>query len=263
MRPAWLLLASLAASSLASAADGSAAKLREYLLAVTHDLPPPAEQALPRIDEVPRRLLAVRGYLRAGEQLTARWSWSGEEIRAYEASQEYRDLLAEIVAVRSRFEAQNPGYSLYANTATRSLDVQLQRWNSNRSVGVIAGRLQDAAASELAHDAYPPHPDAKATVRFAGFLRAWRPVPAAAPLAAPGLSLHGRSRAIDFQVTHGERIIAPTEVAKVRSVWEQQGWSDKLAAVMRDTHFVGPLRSPDEPWHYEYAPRTHELDARE
>ena len=230
----------------------ASASLQEYLLAVTHDLPPPARQALQRIDEAPRRLLAVRGYLRAGQQLTSRWSWSSEEIRLYEASQEYRDLLAEIVAVRSRFEAQNPGYSLYANTAARSLDVQLQRWNSNRSVGVIAGRLQDAAASELTGDAYPAHPDVKATVRFGEFLRAWRPVPAAAPLAVPGLSLHGRSRAIDFQIARGERIVAPTEVAKVRSVWEQQGWSGKLAAVMRDTHFIGPLRSPNEPWHYEY-----------
>jgi hypothetical protein len=263
MRPAWLLLASLAAASLASAADDSAGKLREYLLAVTHDLPLPAKQALPGIEDDPRRLLAVRGYLRAGQELTSRWSWSSEEIRAYQVSQEYRDLLADIVAVRSRFEAQNPGYTLYANTAARSVDVQLQRWNSNRSVGVIAGRLHDAAVSELAGDAYPAHPDAKATARFAGFLRAWRPVPAAAPLAAPGLSLHGRSRAIDFQITQGERIIAPTEVARVHSVWEQQGWSAKLAAVMRDTRFVGPLRSPNEPWHYEYAPRARALDARE
>ena len=52
------------------------------------------------------------------------------------------------------------------------------------------------------------------------------------------------------------RIIAPTEVAKVRSVWEGQGWAGKLAAAMRDTRFVGPLQSPNEPWHYEYAPRS-------
>ena len=188
--------------------------------------------------------------------MLSRWSWSADEIHAYESSQEYRDLLAEIAAVRARFEAANPGYSLYANTTARSLDLQLQRWNSNASVGVIAERLQEAAVRELSAKSYPAHPDARATLRFASFLREWRPVPGAAPLAAPGLSLHGRSRAIDFQIMQNGRIIAPTEVAKVRSVWERQGWAGKLAAAMRDTRFVGPLQSPNEPWHYEYAPNA-------
>ena len=242
---------------------GSAlASVDEYLLAVAHDLPPVAKAALQRVDDKPRQLLAVRGYLRAGQHLSSRWSWSADEIRAYEASQEYRNLLAEIARVRARFETQNPGYSLYANTSARSLDVQLQRWNSNKSVGIIADRLHEDVVRELAARVYPEHPDAKATLRFAEFLRAWRPAPAA-PLASPGLSLHGRSRAIDFQIVQNERIIAPTEVAKVRSVWERQGWAGKLAAVMNGTGFVGPLQSPNEPWHYEYAPRAHALGSRE
>jgi len=251
LRPlrAFLLIAALATPALSFAA------VDEYLLAVTHDLPAGAKDALQRIDGKPRQLLAVRGYLRAGEQLQLRWSWSADEIRTYEASQEYADLLAEIALVRARFEAANPGYSLYANTSARSLDLQLQRWNSNKSVGVIAKRLQKAAERELAQSTYPAHPDAKATLRFADFLRAWRPVPAAPPLAAPGLSLHGRSRAVDFQIMRYGRIIAPTEVAKARSVWEKQGWARRLAAVMRDTRFVGPLQSPNEPWHYEYVRR--------
>ncbi|HET9449064.1 MAG TPA: hypothetical protein VFO35_22525 [Steroidobacteraceae bacterium] len=246
MRVFLLLMACLATPAFASAA------VDDYLLAVTHDLPPVAREALQRIDGKPRQLLAVRGYLRAGSQLSARWSWSAEQIRAYESSQEYRDLLAEIAAARARFEAANPGYSLYANTTSRSLDQQLQRWNSNALVGVIAERLRHAAVRELSANSYPAHPDARATVRFANFLREWRPVPGAAPLAAPGLSLHGRSRAIDFQITQNGRIIAPTEVAKVRSVWEAQGWAGKLAAALRGTRFVGPLKSPNEPWHYEY-----------
>ena len=249
------LVACLAAPAL------SFASVDEYLLTVTHDLAPAAKEAVQRIDGQPRQLLAVRGYLRAGKQLPSRWSWSADEIRSYEASQEYRDLLAEIATVRARFEAANPGYSLYANTTARSLDLQVQRWNSNKSVGVIAERLHEAAVRELG--AYPAHPDAKATVRFADFLRAWRPVPSAAPLAAPGLSLHGRSRAIDFQIVQDGRIIAPTEVAKVRSVWEGQGWASRLAAAMRDTRFVGPLQSPNEPWHYEYVPRTSAGGAKE
>jgi hypothetical protein len=232
----------------------SAAPVDEYLLAVAHDLPPAASETLQRVDGTSRQLLAVRAYLRAGPHLTSRWSWSADAIRAYEASEEYRDLLAEIAAVRARFEAQNPGYSLYANTTARSPDLQLRRWNSNESVGVVAQRLREAVERELTARAYPAHPDAKAALRFAEFLRDWRPTPSAAPLAAPGLSQHGRSRAIDFQIMQDGRIIAPTEVAKVRSVWERQGWAGKLAAAMRESRFVGPLQSPNEPWHYEYAP---------
>jgi hypothetical protein len=252
---AFLLLTCVAAPASAAVAD--------YVLAVTHDLPPVAREALPRIDSKPRQLLAVRGYLRADRQLRSRWSWSAEEVRAYESGQEYRDLLAEIAAVRARFEAANPGYSLYANTAARSLDLQLQRWNSNASVGVIAERLQQAAVHELSAKSYPAIPDARATLRFAKFLREWRPVPSAAPLAVPGLSSHGRSRAIDFQITQNGRIIAPTEVAKVRSVWERQGWAGKLAAAIRDSRFVGPLQSPNEPWHYEYASSARVVGAKE
>ena len=252
---ASILIACLAA---AGPARASSAAVDEYLLAVTHDLPTIAKEALQRVDDPPRQLLAVRGYIRADRELTARWSWSAQEIRAYEARDEYRELLAAIDAVRARFETQNPGYSLYANTTARSLDQQLQRWNSNPSVGVIAGRLQQAALRELSGKDYPAHPDAKATLRFANFLREWRPTPAAPPLASPGLSLHGRSRAIDFQIVQNGRIIAPTEVAKVRSVWEEQGWARKLATAMRDTGFVGPLQSPNEPWHYEYAPGARE-----
>ncbi|HKS54768.1 MAG TPA: hypothetical protein VJS12_05760 [Steroidobacteraceae bacterium] len=248
-----VLIACLAAAGPALASSDS---LDEYLLAATHDLPPVAKEALQRVGDPPRQLLALRGYVRAGQQLTARWSWSAQEIRAYETSDEYRELLTAIEAVRDRFEAQNPGYSLYANTTARSFDLQLQRWNSNRSVGVIAGRLQQAALRELSADAYPAHPDAKATVRFTNFLREWRPTPAAAPLAVPGLSQHGRSRAIDFQIVQNGRIIAPTEVAKVRSVWEERGWTRKLATAMRGAHFAGPLQSPNEPWHYEYVPRA-------
>jgi hypothetical protein len=248
----------IAGLALAGPSLAASASVQEYLLAVTHDLPPSAKDAVQRIGEQPRQLLAVRGYIRAGQQFQSRWSWSAVEIRAYQESDEYRELRTEIDTVRTRFEKQNPGYSLYVNSDARSLDLQLQRWNSNPSVGVIAARLQEATLSELSADAYPAHPDAKATLRFANFLRAWRPTPAAAPLAVPGLSLHGRSRAIDFQITQNGRIIAPTEVAKVHSVWERQGWAGKLAAVMRDTRFIGPLQAPDEPWHYEYAPRVRE-----
>lgn len=246
-----MLAAFLGLTSIASTAAEPAAQLHEYLVAIDARLPAPARDAMVRIDEAPRRLLAARAYLRAGKNLSSRWSWSAAEVDAYEKSEEYRDLLSAIAAVQARFEAHNPGYSLYVNTRTRSLDLQLERWNENSSVGATARDLERAAWRELKLGNYPREPGAEVVARFAEFLRNWRP-PRAAPLAAPGLSLHGRSRAIDFQVTKDGRIIAPTETAKVATVWERDGWGAKLAAAVRGSSFVGPLQAPNEPWHYEY-----------
>ena len=125
------------------------------------------------------------------------------------------------------FERQNPGYSLYANTQVRSLDLQLERWNANPGVARTAQHLHRAAEAELRAGAYPSMPDAAAIDRFVAFLESWRP-PVAAPLAAPGLSMHGQSRAIDFQIVTADGIIAGTQISSVRSVWERQGWARKL-----------------------------------
>ena len=246
-----MLAALIGLTSTVSTAAAPAAQLHRYLVAIDARLPAPARQAITRIDGVPRRLLAARAYLRAGKNLSSRWSWSAAEIDAYEKSEEYRDLLRAIAAVQARFEARNPGYSLYVNTRPRSLDLQLERWNENPSVGATARDLERAALRELKLGNYPREPGAEFVTRFAEFLRNWRP-PRAAPLAAPGLSLHGRSRAVDFQVMKDGRIIAPTETAKVATVWERDGWAAKLAAAVHGSSFVGPLRAPNEPWHYEY-----------
>ena len=209
---------------------------------------------LEKIDGAPRKLLAARSYARAGQRLSERWSWSDAEIEAFQRTREYQALLSEIDRVRAAFEIQNPGYSLGVNTQPRSLDVQLVRWNENAGVGRVAQQLYADAISNLASDKYPAKPTPAATERFAAFLGAWRPREAA-PLAAPGLSRHGRLRAIDFHVEKDGRIVASTQIADVRSVWEAQGWSGKLRRAVAGTRFVGPLKSPNEPWHYEYPSR--------
>jgi hypothetical protein len=249
LRRAVIALCAAALSATAAPAPRTPASADSCLDAVAQRLPAQARHALSQIEGTPRRLLAARGYLRAGEGLVARWSWSQQQVDAYEASDEYRLLLAEIASVTARFEARNPGYSLYANTETRSLDVQIQRWNENAAVGHVAQELQQAASRELA--GYPAGPAAAAAVRFAEFLHDWPP-PASIPLASPGLSLHGQSRAIDFQVMRAGEVIAPTQIASVASVWTAQGWTQKLKEAVAGSRFVGPLQVPDEPWHYEY-----------
>jgi hypothetical protein len=228
-------------------------RLEQYLDRATATLSVHAVETLTKIEGTPRRLLAARSYLRAGEGLGTRWSWSAEEIRAHMKSAEYRALIAETEQVRRRFEAQNPGYTLYANTEARSLELQITRYNTNKSVERAANHLQKSALAEVFRPEYDSPADAKSVERFKKFLTGWRP-PTAAALAAPGISRHGQLRAIDFQIMKDGAIVAPTETATVKRNWDAPGWTEKLQAAMSGTKFRGPLRSPYEPWHYEYNP---------
>ena len=231
----------------------SDAVLDQYLQHVAASLPEKTAAALMSIDGTPRRLLAARGYLRAGENLRERWSWSKDQIEAHTRSSEYRALLSETEKVRARFESQNPGYTLYANTEARSLELQIDRFNTNKSVGRVAASLHQHALAEIGKPAYTSPDDADAVEHFKRFLTRWRP-PTAAPLAAPGISRHGQLRAIDFQIMRDGAIVAPTETASVRRNWDAPGWTDKLRAAIEGSKFRGPLQSPYEPWHYEYDP---------
>jgi hypothetical protein len=209
-------------------------------------------QTLQRIEGTGRRLLALRSYLRTRDSLAARWSWSQAQIDAYLESDEYRDLLAEIHKICAKFEVANPGFELYANTEVRSLDQQIERWNSNTTVGRIASDLERDACDSTNAGSPAEQPNA-----LRDFLTRWQPeLPP--PLAAPGLSLHGRGRAIDFQVHQGNRVIAGPETAEIASTWIAQGWSQKLNDAVRagSTKFEGPLKMPNEPWHYEYRSQT-------
>lgn len=227
--------------------------LDRYLQHIASSLPEKTAAALQEIEGTPRRLLAARSYLRTGEQLRTRWSWSTEEIHAHTRSPEYRALLDETERVRARFQAQNPGYTLYANTEARSLELQITRYNTNKAVAKVASTLHKQALAEIGKPAYGSPERADSVERFKRFLTRWRP-PTAAPLAAPGISRHGQLRAIDFQIMKDGAIVAPTETATVKRNWDEPGWTRKLQAAMAGTRFRGPLQSPYEPWHYEYDP---------
>jgi hypothetical protein len=226
-------------------------RIERYVDAVRTTLGEHERAALARMPDPSRRLLALRAYVRSGTNLKSRWSWTDEQIRAYETSTEYEQLRAAIAAITREFERRNPGYTLYANTQVRSLDTQVERWNSNPGVARTAQRLYQATDNALAE--LPQQPDNEAVLRFQSFLRAWQPSPTA-PLAAPGLSMHGQSRAIDFQIMKDGKIVAATEVGAVPRQWEATGWSRKLkqAISAASPRFKGPLAAPNEPWHYEY-----------
>ena len=253
MRRMFCLLAIALCSPAAQADDGlDAAAIEALALDIATRSDARVAAVLPLIDGAGSKLLALRSYLRSGCHLAARWSWTQEQIAAYEGSAEQDQLNAEIQRVREKFEQSNPGFQLFVNPQVRSLDVQLADWNRNESVAAASARLlQDAVA----------HLGAAATDALRGapmlesFLKSYTPLPTPA-VAAPGLSPHGQARAIDFQVHRGGEIIAGPDTQTIGTVWEQGGWAARLDRAVREagSRFDGPLVSPHEPWHYSYAP---------
>jgi len=222
------------------------------MVAAAARLAPEQREALLRIPEEPRRLLALRGYLRAGRGASGRWAWSRAQIEAYERSPEYAAALAEIEKVNGEFAASNPGYTLRVNTQVRSLDEQLSKWNENDSVKRAGEELFTRALTEISTTSYAEPPGAGEVERFERFLRG-ADTGTTPTLAVPGLSPHGQARAFDFQVMRGGALVAGPSSP---SGWDAAGWTAKLqeAVGRASTKFTGPLASPREPWHYDYRP---------
>ena len=215
--------------------------------------PPPSGEALTQIPDPGRKLLALRSYVRYGAKIADRWSWTEEQTKAFEGSPEQQALLAEIAAVNEHFRAANPGYEIYVHGTVRSLDEQLASWNKNDSVRTGAEEILAAYEAAFGEDGLEP---VKIDVeRLDAWLRDFEPSKRA-NLAAPGLTLHGRAGAIDFQVMKDGSIYAGANSAQVESIWRAEGWDQKLKASIEvaGPSFSGPLTNPDEPWHYDYAP---------
>jgi hypothetical protein len=233
-----------------SADAASEAQIQVWVSLASAGLEPRALETLARITAADRRLLALRAYLRAGDSLAARWSWSQDRLAAYASTPEGKAAVHDIDAVAAAFAAENPGFTLHVNRQPRGLELQIAHWNENASVGAVASSLAASLEQRFA-DARAP-----SAVQLQNALIEWRPSVAAA-LAAPGLSAHGQGRAFDFQVESDGKIIAGVESASARQRWDVAGWTQKLHTAVNTTGaaFVGPLQSPYEPWHYAYTPR--------
>ena len=215
--------------------------------------PPPSDQALVNIPDPGRKLLALRSYVRYGAKIADRWSWTEEQIKAFQGSPEQQALLAAIAAVNEHFKTANPGYEIYVHGTVRSLDDQLAGWNMNESVGVGAEEIFTAYKAAFGEDGLDT--ENINVKRLDAWLRGFMPSKRA-NLAAPGLTLHGRANAIDFQVMRDGRIHAGANSKEVESIWRAEGWDKKFKASMEAVgpSFSGPLTNPNEPWHYDYAP---------
>jgi hypothetical protein len=238
-------------------APGSFAKntVEDYLVALRPSLDARVVKTLGAIGGTGRQLLAVRSYVRSAEQLEQRWSWDDAQIAAYADSPEKLRLDAALARVRCSFESANPGHTLFVNETIRSLDRQIDKWNRSETVKQAADHMLETFRAEVARPAFPKASTPQGMSAFRNLLVTYKPVPTPS-LAAPGLSLHGRMQAIDFQVMAGNRLVAGTDASSVVEAWEAPGWKAKLQSAVNEANagFVGPLESPNEPWHYEFRP---------
>jgi hypothetical protein len=241
----------------ARAGDDAGAALTRCIDALVAEQDPRVADALGRIDATGRRLLALRSYVRSRAHLADRWSWTSEQIAAYEGTPEHEELQQEIGRVKEAFARENPGFELWVNPQVRSLDIQLEHWNTNESVAAASANLLAAASAVIATPTFPAKQQARATKALESFLASHVPVPTPT-IAAPGLSPHGQMRAIDFQVHQDGRVVAGTRTSTIDTEWVGAGWSAKLDTAVRSAsqRFIGPLASPREPWHYTYSPET-------
>jgi hypothetical protein len=135
------MLLAVTALNFAWAAAHHGDPLPAYVTSISAQIDPRPAEVISRIGGTGRQLLALRSYLRAGAHLPERWTWSPEQIAAFEGSPEQRDLQLEIDRVRTAFVAANPGFELYVNPQVRSLDTQIEHWNSNESVTAAAEEI--------------------------------------------------------------------------------------------------------------------------
>jgi hypothetical protein len=239
-----------------------------------------------------RAYLAIRGYLRfppsgKGGTLEDHWVWTEAQARQYLNGTYFRTVVQPLLdRVSQEFVTLNPSfrrtgaYSLRANTHPRSLREQRNNWlkfydpanddTPNKITGIerihfVAQDLKAKLLAEIAEAGYGDDPTPGTLATFKKFLTGRRTNPRGkyAPLtyATPGLSAHGQARAFDFVVMLGGRTVAGTEgdPKSLKKKWRNDKWDEQLNTAVRvvdpdGSVFDGPLKSPDEPWHYYYTP---------
>ena len=172
----------------APTARSAQAQVESWVTLASAGLDARALDALAQIHGDNRRLLALRAYLRAGDSLPERWSWSQRQLWDYLSTPEGRAAAADIEAVTAEFAAENPGFSLEVNRQPRSLEQQLARWNENSGVGSVADSLERSLSRQFTSKGTP---DAELLRRA---LLDWTPA-TAAPGSAAGSAGIVRARA--------------------------------------------------------------------
>lgn len=228
-------------------------------------------EVLDQIPELHRRLFCLHRYVRildkhSGNWVDDNWAFTKDEYKEWKKTDDFKLRKREIQAIQNRFKASNPGFQLIAGSKHRPLGDQIDNWKKNKSVRLNAETYIAQAKTEVRKpvyialdtflDARTPQcrEDEVASIRaFYDFLnQKYFPSPKLM-VATPGFSNHGTGLAIDFVVkkADGTVVVSATNADK----WTNTGWGGKLATAMRGAaHFSGPLKSPNEPWHWTFDP---------
>jgi len=239
----------------------SDAKMLQYLDALENwVLESESIVALIGIPRLERKLLAARQYIRFTDvrkkKIWESWAWSDAEIEAWYKSDGYKKASQLIDAIKSKFKASNSGYKLRVSKKVRTLEKQIHYWNISDQVLSLGMELKNKISKEIDKPGYAEIAGKEEAEKLRKFL-ANVSLKSKLMLAVPGLSDHGHGNAYDFVVTEtGGKTMAAASGAWV-STWDgPHGWTKKLKDAIEaagDGHFDGPLSSPYEPWHYEYA----------
>jgi hypothetical protein len=250
-----------------------------------------AAATLKVITDLDRRMAAFWNYVRypknKGRSIAEAWAWDKEQIAAYEKSPERRAAGVAIAAVKQLFaddpkikaigEADSAVYTLWGEPDPRPLETQLNNWQRSDADSVKEyGRvIREHLVKEMSVCGLAPvnngiiwDMNVEQLMKFGQFIEKYADsssMGAKSPVfATPGLSDHGRSRAVDFKVIkHGQ---GKPEVylganSKQADRWRSEGCAGALTRAVNTlnqrngrTVFKGPLSSPDEPWHWVYQP---------
>lgn len=236
-------------------------KLRLYFSDLVRSFPVNTVQdALSQINQIGPdsfglQLLAVGRYMRKGTAyVAANWTWSAEEISAYEHTPRAIEVKNAVAKVDSAFRTLAPGFSLSVR-GPRSLPEQVKKWTANTSIKNKSRAMVAYCLSRIGQ--LPDVPDVGSIQRFRSIIAGFDVTDL--PLAAPGLSDHGQMRAVDFQVhrVSDNSVVAIPEVAKIQSQWEATQFTSLLKSAVKQagSQFEGPLMPPHgkyEPWHYRF-----------
>lgn len=214
-----------------------------------------------RIPDQHRQLAALRGYLRfleSGKNMDDVWAWDDERIKAYTGSKAQTIAKGYIDKARSKFDAlpgpSSNNYKLTARAKPRSLDEQVKLYNQNGSAKSAGKKIFEQVGRRM--NDFPMPPDVLHVEKFCYMVAQDVHGLPKITNATPGLSDHGHMNAIDFHVKKDGVKVLQSGGA---DGWRASGMSDALKDATNSVNndageiiFDGPLKSPDEPWHYQY-----------
>jgi len=250
-----------------------------------------AAATLKQISDLDRRMAAFWNYVRypknKGRSIADSWAWDKQQIAAYEKSAERREAQTAIAtvihlfsndpAIKAKGEADSAVYTLWGEPDPRPLETQLANWQRKDADSVKDyGRvIREQLVKEMSACGMAPvnrgivwDMDVQQVLKFGQMIEQYSDSSsfgAKSPVfATPGLSDHGRSRAVDFKVlrkANGKTEVYLGANSKKADRWRSEACAQSLVRAVSTlnqrsgrTVFKGPLTSPDEPWHWVYQP---------